>query len=200
MSLLLPFMVSRGAPIYSTIFHGQLSSAFDFSQDASGGTVKNTWRSVIKPPGGFSKGGTKLRFVISADLTGWANDVGTAIDHIGVGIWSGSGANTNATPVPVTTGGLAYWHTQAPFIALQSDEISLPFLASDGLVVVIDTASNPRSGLAGGSPGSNPGCSVWYKQNAASYNLATVGGYTQLPTAVPSMPWGLLGVLNIGAK
>ena len=67
-------------------------------------------------------------------------------------------------------------------------------------VSVIDTASNPRSGLAGGSPGSNPGCSVWYKQGAASYNLATVTGYTQLPTAVPSMPWGLLGVLNIGAK
>jgi hypothetical protein len=200
MSLLLPFMVSRGAPVFSAIFHGALSPAYDFSQDVSGGAQKATWRNVIKPPGGFAKGGTKLRFVISADLTGWANDVGTAIDHIGVGIWSGGGANTNATPVPVTTGGLAYWHTQAPFTVLQSDEISLPFAATDGLVVIIDTASNTHSGMAGGSPGSNPGCSAWYKSGAASYNLATVTGYTQLPIASPSLPQGLLGVLNIGAK
>jgi hypothetical protein len=199
MSLLLPFMVSRGAPVYSTIFHGALSPVYDYSVDATLGQ-KATWRNVIKPPGGFPKGGTKLLFVISADLTGWANDVGTAIDHIGVGIWSGSGANTVAVPVPVTTGGLAYWHTQQPFMVLQSDEISLPFQATDGLVVIIDTASNTHSGMAGGGPAFNPGCSVWYKAGAASYNLATVTGYTQLPIAAPSLPQGLLGVLNIGAK
>jgi hypothetical protein len=99
MSLLLPFMVSRGAPVYSPIFHGHLAPAFDLQTDVYG--QKATWRTVIKPQGGFPKGGTKLKLVLSADLTGWANDVGTAIDHVGVGVWTGSGSNTVATPVMV---------------------------------------------------------------------------------------------------
>jgi hypothetical protein len=197
MSLLLPFMVSRGNPVYSAIFHGNLNAAFDYNAAAGTGQIM-AWRNVIKPAGGFGKGGTKLKLVLSADLTGYTNDLGLYVDHVGVGVWTGTGANTVATPVPVTTGGVASWRTAGAFVCLQSDEFTLPFLATDGLVVCIDTGSAAHGAIAGGSPGLNPGCTCWYKVGAASYNVATATGYTQTPNA--SFPQGLIGVLNIGAK
>lgn len=177
--LLLPpleIVVPRPGVIFSVIgralgFMGGLPPATTVYSDSlpsnNTGNAGYSFRKAITP----AAGGSNVRITFKAASSG-AN---FKTDHCSIAVkGSATLPDTQAIPTELLFGGLAGFNI-APGNTIASDWLSFSFTGSDILVVVMDFASSGGGDCGYNSSGSN---STYYKAATASYNTASVSGYT----------------------
>lgn len=126
-----------------------------------------SFRKAITP----SAGGSNVRVTFKAASSG-AN---FKTDHCSIAVKGSSTLpSTDATPTELLFSGASGFNI-SPGNTIVSDWLSFSFTGSDILVVVMDFAASGGGDCGYNSSGSN---STYYKAATASYNTASVSGYT----------------------
>lgn len=158
-----------------------LTTIFTVTPNANNSDANESYRNVCVITGGGQKVQVSLQSLNSGGT--WV------LTHAGVGIWTGTSADTTATPVELTfNGGQHGFNVAATGQTIVSDEIDLgvSFTLSNRLVVILDWGANSavyeRTTAAAN-------CAVTFA-SGASYNVAS--GYTNLGTDTTTADGGLI--------
>ena len=131
------------------------------------GNAGYSFRKAIAP----SAGGSQVRVTFMAASSG-AN---FKTDHCAIAVkGSATLPSTQAAPTELLFSGAAGFNI-APGNTIVSDWLTFPFSVSDILVVVMDFAASGGGDTSYNGSGSN---STYYKAATASYNTASVSGFT----------------------
>ena len=118
----------------------------------------------------ISAGGQQVRLHIAGSTA-----AATSAERVAVGISSGSGSNTSATPVELTFGGFAGFSLAAGG-TIVSDWADLTTSVGNNLISIFDMAAGTQGMRYGGVTGAH----AFAKDSTDSYNQSSVTGFTQI--------------------
>lgn len=123
---------------------------------------------------GLSGGGTQVRVTLQA-----GSSTAMQLDHVSIAVLgSATFPNTQAVPTELLFGGVSGVSIAAG-ASIISDWANLTFASTDTLVLVLDQTAGGPGGFEYNSGTTN--ANAQYKVSAASYDQATVSGFTALP-------------------
>jgi hypothetical protein len=139
------------------------------------GNANFSIRNVVAITGGAQG---QIRATFAASSSG-----ALSTSHCSIGIWSGTGPNTTATPTELTFGGASGFSISSG-ASITSDWINFGgFTASDRLVAIFDAGANGNFIDDSASTGNTN----WFKAAATSCNVAAPTGFTSQANLVISL-------------